>query len=68
MEAYVFAHLLHPFYRGAVLKNFDSIWSNNIKEFIRQNEEAPEVVADINVNVAVDSDENEKCGHDGLPP
>jgi len=59
VEVYVFAHLLHPFYRGAILKNFDSIWSNNIKEFIRQNEEAPEVVADINVNVAVDSDENE---------
>jgi len=62
---YVFAHLLHPFFRGTVLRNYDGIWSNWIDEFIKQNEVAPD--DDVEVNVAVnEADEEEGEEDDGL--
>jgi len=53
VEAYCFAHLLHLFFRGCLLNNFDVAWSRTQKDFIQQNEvEAdPEVIP-----VSVDED------------
>ncbi len=34
--------MLHPFFRGALLNNFDGAWQRVQKDFIQQNEVEPE--------------------------
>jgi len=38
VEAYCFSHLLHPFFRGALLNNFEGTWPSTRKAFLEQNE------------------------------
>ena len=42
VDAYCFSHLLHPFFRGALLNNFEGAWTRTQKAFIQQNEVEPE--------------------------
>ena len=57
VEAYNFAHLLHPFFRGALLNNFVGTWATTIKDFTQQNEVEPEVLP---VAVALNDAEEEE--------
>ena len=56
VDIYSFAHLLHPCFRGTLLKNFQEVWPRVIKEFTKQNEEEA-VVAEVNVTVIEDQGE-----------
>ncbi len=58
VDVYVFAHLLHPFFRGTVLRNYDGIWSNWIDELIKKNEVACD--DDVEVIVAVNEADEEE--------
>jgi len=42
VEAYCFAHFLHPFYRGCLLYNFEDAWTKTQEAFISQNEVTPD--------------------------
>ncbi len=66
VDVYVFAHILHPFFRGTILRNYDGIWSKWIDELIKQNEETPEDDVQVNVNVAVSEADEEEEDDDGL--
>ncbi len=62
VEAYCFAHFLHPFYRGCLLYNFEDVWTNAQEAFISQNEVTPDpdvIHVPVDEDVAPDDDEDD---------
>jgi hypothetical protein len=59
VEAYCFSHLLHPFFRGALLNNFEGAWARTQKAFLQQNEVEPEHEPEV-IPVAGEEEEEEE--------